>query len=82
MLIRRFITWWSLPLLVVAVRRLVAQLAVAFARDLALVHHQIAGDESFADGNRRDENPCETDIWYRRSCSGNVARNLAQPRLW
>ena len=28
-----------------AVRRLVAQLAVALARDLALVHHKIAGDE-------------------------------------
>jgi hypothetical protein len=34
---------------VVAVRRLVAQLAVALARDLARVHHQTAGDESFAD---------------------------------
>jgi hypothetical protein len=34
---------------VAAVRRLVAQLAVALARDLALVHHQTAGDESFAD---------------------------------
>jgi hypothetical protein len=27
------------------VRRLVAQLAVALARDLVLVHHQIAGDD-------------------------------------
>jgi hypothetical protein len=43
-LIRGFITG-SPPLLVAAVRRLVAQLAVALARDLALVHHQIAGDE-------------------------------------
>lgn len=33
----------------VAVRRLVAQLAVALARDLARVHHQTAGDETFAD---------------------------------
>ena len=33
----------------VAVRHLVAQLAVAPARDLALVRHQTAGDESFAD---------------------------------
>ena len=32
-----------------AVRRLVAQLAVALARDLARVRHQTAGDESFAD---------------------------------
>ena len=31
-----------------AVRRLVAQLAVALAPDLARVHHQIAGNESFA----------------------------------
>ena len=43
-LIRRFITGFP-PLLVAAVQRLVAQLAVALARDLALVHHQIAGDE-------------------------------------
>jgi hypothetical protein len=34
---------------VAAVRRLVAQLAVALARDLVLVHHQIDGDEAFAD---------------------------------
>jgi hypothetical protein len=34
---------------VAAVRRPVAQRAVALARDLALVHHQIVGDESFAD---------------------------------
>ena len=31
----------TLPLLVAAVRRLVAQLAVVLAQDLALVHHQI-----------------------------------------
>ena len=43
MLIRRFITGFP-PLLVAAVQRLVAQLAVALARDRALVHHQIAGD--------------------------------------
>jgi hypothetical protein len=35
---------------VVAVRHLAAQLAVALARGLARVHHQTAGDESFADG--------------------------------
>jgi hypothetical protein len=34
---------------VVAVRHLVAQLAVALARDPALVRHQTAGDQSFAD---------------------------------
>jgi hypothetical protein len=44
MLVRRFITGFP-PLLLAAVQRLVAQLAVALARDLALVHHQIAGDE-------------------------------------
>ena len=33
----------------VAVRHLVAQLAVALARDPALVRHQTAGDKSFAD---------------------------------
>jgi hypothetical protein len=49
MFIRRFIIWWSPLLLVAAARHLVAQLAVALAQDLALVHHQIAGDESFAD---------------------------------
>jgi hypothetical protein len=48
-LIRRFITGSAPPLLVAAVQRLVAQLAVALARGLALVHHQIGGDESFAD---------------------------------
>ena len=32
-----------------AVRRPVDQRAAALARDLALVHHQIAGDGSFAD---------------------------------
>ena len=31
---------------------------------------------------RRDENPCETDVWYRRSCSGIVVWNLVQPGLW
>lgn len=45
MFIRRFITWWSPPPLVAAVRRLVAQLAVAIARDLVLVHHQIETDD-------------------------------------
>jgi Family of unknown function (DUF5939) len=45
MFIRQFITWCPPPL-VVAVRRLVVHLAVAVARGLALVHHQIAGDES------------------------------------
>ena len=35
----------SPPLLVAAVRRLVAPLAVALAPDLALVHHQIGIDE-------------------------------------
>jgi hypothetical protein len=34
---------------VAAVRRPVDQRAAALARDLALVHHQIAGDGSFAD---------------------------------
>jgi hypothetical protein len=48
-LIRRFITGSAPPLLVAAVQRLVAQLAVALARDLARVHHQIAGEELFAD---------------------------------
>jgi hypothetical protein len=42
-------------------RRLVAQLAVALARDLALVHHQIGGDRKTR-RDRRGENPCETDI--------------------
>jgi len=37
---------------VAAVRHLVAQLAVVLARDLALVHHQIVGDESFADATQ------------------------------
>jgi hypothetical protein len=45
--IRRFTTW-SPPPLVVAVRRLVARLAVAIARDLALVHHQIDRDNMWA----------------------------------
>jgi hypothetical protein len=45
MLARQFITWCPTPL-VAAVRLLVVHLAAAVARGLALVHHQIAGDES------------------------------------
>ena len=48
-LIRRFITGSAPPLLVAAVQRLVAQLAVALARGLALVRHQIAGDDPFGE---------------------------------
>jgi hypothetical protein len=40
----QFITWSPAPL-VAAVRHLVAQNAVALARDLALVHHQIGIDD-------------------------------------
>jgi hypothetical protein len=49
MFIRQFTTW-SPPPFVTAARRLVVHLAVAIARGLALVHHQIAGDESFLTG--------------------------------
>ena len=45
--IQQFTTWSPRPL-AAAARRLVVHLAVAIARGLALVHHQIAGDESFA----------------------------------
>ena len=71
-LIRRFITGFP-PLLVAAVQRLVAQLAVALARDLALVHHQIAGDGSFADAlspdgasNRTYSEHCEAARFSRQ----------------
>jgi hypothetical protein len=106
-----------------AVRRLVAQLAVAPARGLALVHHLIAGDESFADAlshvscrvrgdgapqryrdqkrgdlffrcgvdlRRHRKNKeglswrkhCETDIWYRCSCNGDIVWNFDEPSFW
>ena len=45
MFVSQFITWWSLRPSVAAVRHLVAQSAVALARDLALVHHQIEIDD-------------------------------------
>jgi hypothetical protein len=45
MFVSQFITWWSLRPSVAAVRHLVAQNAVALARDLALVHHQIEIDD-------------------------------------
>jgi hypothetical protein len=47
--IGQFTTWWSPLLLVAAVRRMAAQNAVALARDLALVRHQIAGDDAVSE---------------------------------
>jgi hypothetical protein len=44
MFVGQFITWFPPPS-VAAVRHLVAQNAVALARDLALVHHQIEIDD-------------------------------------
>jgi hypothetical protein len=44
MFVGQFITWFPPPS-VAAVRHLVAQNAVALARDLALVHHQIGIDD-------------------------------------
>jgi hypothetical protein len=47
MFILGFIIGESPLLLVTAVQRPAAQLAVARARDLALVHHQIGGDDAW-----------------------------------
>jgi hypothetical protein len=44
MFVGQFITWFPPPS-VAAARHLVAQNAVALARDLALVHHQIEIDD-------------------------------------
>jgi hypothetical protein len=44
MFVGQFTTWWPPPS-VAAVRHLVAQNAVALARGLALVHHQIEIDD-------------------------------------
>jgi hypothetical protein len=59
----------------VAVRHLVAQLAVAPARDLALVRHQTDGDESFADALSQRQLPRPVGDTARR---GEIAANIAK----